>query len=451
MLHVRKPKILVSGGVSPSAMGDLLQYYVATELLKKHIPAAQIVFSTPGSNSSLLELLSSVDLIPSLVEISSLSHLVRRISDAMFVKANEEKSNLADMASTHQAPIVDIMRILRTRSPSSWGIRYLRPAIAKVALRGPFCAGAVSGHTITSSAFFGHVTNYIVSRSLVRGPMVTFPISLSKIGIAVYKKKEKLLERSLRCFDVVFVRGPHSYELASNYVDSRRITTALDSGFGMRLLCGLATSGRKDGVVRIAIVPRREYFFGYGKVRLYDLYLNALVKLIRSLIARGATEVYLVPQSLEDSTHVYRGQRMDDVAATHDLTESLGSELSEGRLKILCPKSPVEAYRIFGSMNLVITGRMHGGIMAMAAGTPALFLLPKDDMKVLDVLSFLGLDSSQLTIDIFDAGALRFENLADRVTTLLRDSKQLQRTVTESVERALPLVDLPARVLAGLL
>jgi polysaccharide pyruvyl transferase WcaK-like protein len=102
-------------------------------------------------------------------------------------------------------------------------------------------------------------------------------------------------------------------------------------------------------------------------------------------------------------------------------------------------------------MDLVITSRLHGGITAMSAGSPVLFLAPGGDVKVLDVLSSVGLDANDFMIDLFDAKQLRLENLVSRVKVLLDDTDSYQKMVRMSVDAALPQVELPVRALAQLM
>jgi polysaccharide pyruvyl transferase WcaK-like protein len=430
-------------------MGDLLQDYVTIKLIDRNIPDSNFVFATPGYEVALLTQLQNVSMTPSLSELTSFGHLTRALRSLA-------SGNLPDVeprgSRKHGGMLPEpkdvAMSILKKRyHESSCAIRCIRPAIARATLKRSFDATTIPGHTIEKSAFFEYVMTYSTSRAMTNGPVITFPISISRTALGQSKTRERLLKHSLQRLDTVFVRGPYSFELLSNYMDSKRIMMAPDSGFAIKSLHSLRTTKKKDGAIRLAIIPRKDYHVTHGKLELYKTYVDVLAKLVSWLIQTLAAEVHLVPHTIRDGDH----SGLDDVSAIEDLLGHFESETKTGQLKVFHPKSPLDTYRLFSQMDLVVTSRMHAGVLAMSAGSVAFFLIPSEDVKVLDIMSSLGLDSTDFIIDMFDTRQFTFGNIRDKVKVLLDQNTEFTKRVTSGVDRVMPQVELPARTLSQLL
>jgi len=263
----------------------------------------------------------------------------------------------------------------------------------------------------------------------------------------------KRLKSSLQKFDVIFVRGPHSLEMLRDRlsIDEKKVMMALDSGFGMSLIHpdivhSSSKALRKEP--RIVIIPRKDYFYFYDdKKDLYKSYLKALVHFISWLTGNYDVELFLASQTV-----VYG--RMSDNSAIDDvvrLLEKRNSNRCLKGLKIVRPNNLIDALRLYGSADLVITGRMHAGIMALSTGIPAIFTLPAAQVKVLDILSFLGLDTDSFLIDTFDVNELRAEKLIDTIEPVIEKLEYHKKIVELAVDRGQPTLRLPVRTLAKLL
>jgi len=120
-------------------------------------------------------------------------------------------------------------------------------------------------------------------------------------------------------------------------------------------------------------------------------------------------------------------------------------------IQVVKPNNLFDTFKLYGSADLVISSFMHGGITALSLGVPALFVLPRADIKVLDVLSFIGLDTDSFFIDAFNANSLRTENILRKVGKILENLEYYKKTVESVVNRAMPTVELPVKTLANLL
>jgi len=432
--------VLVVGVVRSSALGDFMQYYAAVELLRRHLPDPDLVLAVPGG-SGPREMIPGTRVLDGLGEMASVRHFARTVirrksegTEFSGTRLQKEK-----VSSTQSA-----IGLLSNQWSHSWRYsRYLQPAIARARSSERFAAAVVGGHTVGRTVLRTCMVDYFVSRTLTKGPVITFPISISKIGVK--NVQPNILTKMLKCFDRVFVRGPYSLELLGKYVGKERAEIALDSGFALRGILGPLK--RKSVGLRVAILPRLDYFTAYNEPALQDLYISSLAKVTRWLTRSRNAQVYLVPQTLPDEVLGYLG----DMAAINRLLGHLGKE--KMRVRVFNPRgteleSVAQRYRLFASTDLVLASRMHGGILAMSAGAPTLFCLPTEDTKLLDVMSFLGLSIEDFVIDMFDSRQLQFANFVRKIKKLLDDSSRFSNITTRRVDAALPQAELPAKIIA---
>jgi polysaccharide pyruvyl transferase WcaK-like protein len=324
-----------------------------------------------------------------------------------------------------------------------------------------FDGSIFGGHTICGR-IYSYIYKYEAFHSAKKTHSVTAPISISKHALAQYSnetsayktlKMIKRLKQSLQKFDFIYVRGPYSLRILRDYlgVDEEKIGTALDTGFGAKLLFPEIKAGasQQRKTPRIIIIPRKDYFYYfYRKEGAYKLYLESLAKLILWISKNFDAEICLSPQTISEKHDVLSSE-----AAVTDLCSVLEkySVRSLDGLKVFKPKNLINAYSFYSSSDLVISSYMHGGIMALSLGIPAFFILPSMETKVLDVLSFLGLDVKSFFMDMFHADSLKSEVLVNSTRDLLENIRRY-RIITElAVNRALPTVEAPVRTLVDLL
>ena len=289
--------------------------------------------------------------------------------------------------------------------------------------------GFIGGHTIEASAFFDYLIVYSCARSIVKGPLITYPISASSLGLKQREKHLEKLRRALSRLDVIFVRGKHSYNNLSTLVSPDRLLTALDSGFGIRLLYENPGAVYKAGELTACIVPRKDYFYFYGLGwEIYAKYLSSLKQLTEALNRLGA-EVLLVPHTLKSPIDA---QSITDEDAVYDLLK-LFDERAKKSIRVVRPRTVLDSARAFRSCDIVVTSRVHAGIVALAYGKPVLFLMPRDDVKVLDVLSYLGLDERRYVVDSFNPK--EYGRLAPAATDLLQDLTGESRAIEYAVSK----------------
>lgn len=441
-------KIGVVGAVPSAGLGDALQYYILIALLNKFLPEADITFICPHLKEEIyvfkpLKLnahLISTGLTGNQLLIYLLSSIPRK---------NEE--GLKEKVSIQVDEVNPITRIMGRKSYESYILsKHLGLPIARFAFS--FNAAIFGGHTLCHLPVH-YITQYEILRSVVKGPMLTSPISISELALKYDVQKPsalKRLKRSLQKFDFIYVRGPYSREIFIDRldVDEERVAMALDSGFGIKLVHpDIVPSKALVKALRVVIIPRKDYFFVYNRGGLYRSYLDALVGLILWLSRNFNADVYLASQTV--SCGWISGQSaVRDVVR---LLEKRGNDRCSEHLKIVKPDNFIDAYKLYSSADLVITGHMHGGIMALSAGVPALFIVPSADVKVPDVLSFLGLEVSSFLIDVFDINALTTDNFIDRVRAIIGNLKYHRKNVDFAVNKALSTVELPVKTLTKLL
>lgn len=82
--------------------------------------------------------------------------------------------------------------------------------------------------------------------------------------------------------------------------------------------------------------------------------------------------------------------------------------------------------------DLVITSRMHAGIMAMSAGVPAIIVLPRMEQKSIEVLNYLELEEMHHFEDM-----LRLSWLPEKVEYAVENLSEMRKTVDSAVEKKL--------------
>lgn len=432
------PKIALVGLVTPASVGDALQYYFIIKSIDNLVPEADATFFCPYLRENLAvfkDVKSTLKLIDSSLSSLSFKH-----------GFNTEKSQVKKIS-----PVLYAIQVLKRRRffPQELDKLIFSPMVKSII---SFNAALFGGHTISKPTYYA--TQYEIMRSAVRGPIVTAPISISKLLFEHHRMKALPLERlknSLNNLNFIYVRGPHSYAtlIEDLNVDEAKIAMALDSGFGARqIFADYKTSDvSNNNSLKIVIIPRKEYFFIY-KNCLYDVYLKTISNLILWLFRNFNAEIFLVSQFKEKDQY-------SDYMAISDILETLRkldkSSKYTNRLKIANFTAIEDAYKLYAVSNLVITSRMHGGIMAMSAGTPAIFALPSADQKVRDILSFLDLDETSLLIDIFDSNAIESDNFILKVSKIIENIDYYRKKVEFTVNRSMVTVEQPLRTFTELL
>jgi len=460
-------KIAVVGAVSPRGVGDALQYYILIRMLDNFFSESEITFICPQLKEGL-SVFRGLKLNAHLVDLDPAGHLAfwHLLRSTIHHKPALQHKQRAASSSQVNNPktILKIIRVIGRKYEKYFGSYTIDKHISSGLMRDfSFSAGMFGGHTICGNIYH-YILEYETLCSTVKGPLIMSPISISNIAFEQFRQKNstlkntlmlKRLKQSLQKFDFIYTRGPYSLKTLRDYLDinEEKIDMALDSGFGLRLFYSdiLTSKALRKEAPRIVIIPRKDFFYAYNKENSYKLYLNALVELIPWLFKNFDAEVYLASQTVVSDIKQFRGS---DQAAIEDVLALLkkcdGNRYIK-HLKIVKPDNLVDACRLYGSADLVLTSRMHGGITALGLGVPAFFILPSVDIKMLDVLSFIDLDVDSFFVDAFNANSLRTENILKKVGKILENLEYYKKTVETVVKRAMPTVESPVKALADLL
>jgi polysaccharide pyruvyl transferase WcaK-like protein len=442
------------GTVSPVGLGDALQCYVGIRLLNNLLSEADITFVSPD----LEEEISVFRDLKFNARLSSVGLTGANLLKSFLPSAISQKRELIDNKKTNKEIKIDtvntvlenLLNLGKKIIYSPVFGNYIDRSIARSFFS--FNAGIFGGHTISTNVY-KFTSQYETLRSVVRGPILTFPISVSKLPFKLYGNKTWIrLKQSLQKLNFIYVRGPHSLEILRDNlnIDEDRVAMALDSGFGMRLINPdiIASKGSEKKALRIVIVPRKDYFYQYNRSNLYKYYLDAIIGLILWLSKNFEAEVYLTNQTVDYDP-------MGDRNAINDVVLLLKKRTRNSQclkyLTIIESNSIIEAYRLYSSADLVVTSRMHGGVIALSSDTPVVFLMPSSDVKILDNLSFLGLDRKRFLIDMFDVNALKAENLVKKTENIIENLQYHRKIIKSAVTEKLPTIEQPVRHLAKLL
>jgi hypothetical protein len=461
-------KVAVAGAISPRGLGDALQYYILIRMLDNFFSESEITFICPQLKDWLY-VFRGVKLNAHLVDLDPAGHLAlwHLLRSTIYHKLTLQHRQRAVSSSKDNNPqtISKIIRAIGRKYEKHFSTYTVDQHISSGLMRHfAFNAGIFGGHTICGNIYH-YILEYKIFRSTVKGPLTMSPISISNIAFERFRRKNstlkntlmvKRLKNSLQEFDFIYARGPYSLKTLRNYlnINEEKTDMALDSGFGLRLFySNILTKSKtlRKEKPRIVIIPRKDFFYAYNKENSYELYLKSLVDLIVWLFRNFDVEVYLASQTAVSDIKYYGGSDQAAIQDVLDLLKKRDGNKFIKHLKIVKPDNLVDACRLYGSADLVLTSRMHGGITALGLGVLAFFILPSADIKVLDVLSFIGLDIDSFFTDAFNANSLRTENILKKVEKILQNLKYYKKIVESAVNGAMPTVELPVRTLINLL
>ena len=431
-------KILVASVVAPNGLGDELQNIVGAVLITKHLSNAKVdLFIPTGSLNAPLTLIpssSSIRVLQGFHERTDVFTIFRMFVGSGVTKQKPHKLASPEYNTTLSKNLVSKLKdlVYKRYYENTIMATYVRPAVGRFGLK--YDGGFIAGHTIEYSAFFDYLLTYNCARIIVKGPLITYPISASLIGLKNRERYLKALRKALQRLDVIFVRGRYSYDILTEFVDPSRLLVALDLGFGIRILTENPGNIVRRWNLVVCIVPRKDYFYLYSLAQLYPRYLLALKHLIRVLISEFDADIWLVPHTTKSPT------RLGDEYAILDLLGILDESLRRN-IEIMAPQSIFDSARVFSSCDMVVTSRMHAGIVSLAYGKPALFFMPRDDVKVLDILSYLGLSEERYIIDSFNPG--EYDRLPGMVKGVLFNLSQETKIIEFTISRHLPDIEKP--------
>ncbi len=275
---------------------------------------------------------------------------------------------------------------------------------------------AVAGHTTGYGNYHASMRTYSKALKMTKRSAI-FPLSVSRIDLF---RMGNSLWKVMRNFDIIYTRGLESYILLER-VGLGNIDIALDTGFALRKIYPDIKSKKEGEKLRVAIVPRKDFFYGYEWYNQYARYLKTLREVAGLLKERYDAELTLVPFSF--------GYKTSDVHAVEDLIRL--AKIEDNTLQM--SRYPVEeGCKKLSEFDLVITSRMHAGIMAMSAGVPAIIVLPRMEQKSIEVLNYLELEEMHHFEDM-----LRLSWLPEKVEYAVENLSEMRKTVDSAVEKKL--------------
>lgn len=161
-----------------------------------------------------------------------------------------------------------------------------------------------------------------------------------------------------------------------------------------------------------------------------------MLRLMILRLLHNGCNVVILPHTLK----LLGSSGLDDESAVADLFGLLDEDARK-RVVVYRPKTIAEDIEIMQSLDMLITSRMHAGIVALAYGKPALFFMPKDDVKFLDILGMLDLDVDAFAVDAFDLK--EHEKLFAKVEYILDNLSKMSSHIENQVNSLLPTVKKP--------
>lgn len=419
-------KGIVIGLVEAAGLGDLVQYLTATLLVRMHIKA-KVYLSIP--QVLLAKVLLRGCLNSDNIELHKCICSGLRLTGKKSLHIYGQHHAFA----SHTCVATFIDRILKNRLY----IEMLNPAITKMRSRRKYDFGVLGGHSVDENAvvkggFLSALMFYNVARSISTGPLITFPISITPKVLELPDKYVNMFKRALGKLDAVFVRGYASLDTIRRMDRNIHVFTAPDSTLALNMFFNAYSDGERDrDKIRVVIVPRKEYFVTFSILDRYKVYILQLAKAIRNLWEKFDSEIVLLSHYIGFSS---------DFTAIRDLIKALGRLSS--RVRICIPKSLLEDIRIISSADIIITGRLHAGLIGMSYGKAVLFTLPAFDVRLRDVFSLLNLDIESYLIDIHSRDSLG--DMLSKLLEMVNCLKYYSHKISRAVHKAMSYTAIPA-------
>ncbi len=199
-------------------------------------------------------------------------------------------------------------------------------------------------------------------------------IDAASVGVPVYlwghtlgpfetKFGQAIARRLFASSEQILVRDEKSEQVALGLSGRQNVELAPDFGFAIQPNPIRSEQSEKSRGRYLAIVPRKHFFDGDGSRT--DTLLDELAMFGRGLLERGEVDsIVLVPQVTGPS--VVEDDRV--------VVKELASKIADNRVEVLDTSKfgPSEFCGLYAQASGVVAVRLHGAILAMAGGTPAL-------------------------------------------------------------------------------
>jgi len=421
--------ILIIGPVSPKGIGDASQYYSSVNMCNELAPHWNLTLMIPDI-SNYVSVFKGLTFRTELIEQGDVGYLrlggYIRYQQKGNVQLKHNDDNIFTKIISNISSYIPLFPIVDTEL-----------AVKRLKIK-KFDGGIFGGHTFTLGAAH-YIVKYNVIDKLVSGPKILSPISISKIGLNklskyMYHNIIYNFIKSLTKFDKIFVRGKYSYNILTEYYQINNVEKGLDTGFCLRKLYNKNNIFRNNDIV---IIPRRGFFYSYNKSNLYKNYLKFLIKLINNFIKKGY-KIVLSNQAME-------------MSSINDLLSLIKEKKLLDNIQISIPNNIIESYYLLSKSKLVITSYMHGGITAFCSNTPCVFIMPKEDTKVLDILESIKLNIPEFFIDIFSIKDDNYHLHLNIITNLLENNLRYNNIISNNIEKEYKKIYKPTTYLKKML
>ena len=352
-------RIFVVGIANLHNLGDFLIYYCTIKILRKYLRNETITFLFPRSNNLYLPKELKELYINERVSFLSFTYdytLLRKIITAIAVSPKTSRLNKNLVLTT-------------------W---YIFDQIEKTYdLDIDYSADFVvfGGHTYW--VFNPIFTALYNSFRYKAEKMIAFPLSVSVFGLNRYGYHELIRQKVLNNmgkFDYIYTRGRFSYKILKSFgINEERLGIALDPAFYIRKVFPHGINKNRSKL-RVSVTPRKDMFINKED---YLQYASNLLNFIIRLRREFDIEIYLTSLAFDA-----------DYEAIKDIMHNL-KLFTDLEFQVVKFTSLKDALQFYNTIDIMITSRLHDGILGISASKPVIFIFPHDS-KILDVLSMLG-------------------------------------------------------------
>jgi colanic acid/amylovoran biosynthesis protein len=174
---------------------------------------------------------------------------------------------------------------------------------------------------------------------------------------------QAIAKRLFASSEQILVRDEKSEQVVRDLSGRNNVVLAPDFGFAIQPNSIPSEQSERNRGRYLAIVPRKHFFDDGG--RRTDTLLDELANFARGLLERNEVDsIVLVPQVTGPSV----------VEDDRFVVSELASKIADSRVEVLDTGKfgPSEFCGLYSQASAVVAVRLHGAILAMAGGTPAL-------------------------------------------------------------------------------
>lgn len=312
----------------------------------------------------------------------------------------------------------------------------------------------VLGHTLEKSILGLCMISYFFPKLVLKKPTIIFPFSLSQIGLKECSRREVfLIKMAMRLVDVIFLRERKSYEYLIRLMGTRKsVFQAGDTAFLLSeaplsdVISKLDKLGIELQRPAVGVALNSDYFRAYRKhynQAKYYAFIIKIARLLDRIIRKSGASIYFIPMTVKPHSHTF-----DDMCFTKECVRHMQHHEKVQIVNTLL-MNPYEMKTLLGTMDFLITMRLHAGILAMGKYVPTVMIIPAKDTKAIALAERLGI--KDYFIDLDYAIEAEFNQLYQIVSKAIKNRDTIREMLKITIPNEQKLAAIPLKIIKNIL